>query len=94
MNANLERGADTARRIRSDKYNRLIPYNFFHGIIWGEWPDASALVEPDTSQQRAWNGRVFYLGGKKMFLKCQPQLRRGLISTLVQVYRRPETCCK
>jgi hypothetical protein len=51
-------------------------------------------VEPDTSQQRAWNGRVFYLGGKKMFLKCQPQLRRGLISTLVQVYRRPETCCK
>ena len=94
MNANLERGADTARRTRWDKYNRLIPYYFFHSIIWGEWPDASALVEPDKSQRRAWNGRVFYLGGKKMILKCQPHLRRGLISTLIQEYRRSETCRK
>jgi len=47
LNERLEASLDTARRPRSDKYNRLVPYNYIHGL--GGSPDFCMLVEPDKN---------------------------------------------
>ena len=90
MNARLEGGDDIARRSRIDKYNRLVPYHYFHGE--GDSPDYCLLVEPNKNHRRAWKGKARELGGEQIFLKCQPRQRRGHISALVQDYRDSETC--
>ena len=90
LNERLEASLDTARRPRSDKYNRLVPYNYIHGL--GGSPDFCMLVEPDKNQRTAWKGRAWELAGEHMVLTCQPHLRRGLISAIVQDYRDSETC--
>jgi hypothetical protein len=90
MNARLEAGDDISRRARSDRYNRLVPYNYFHSK--GDLPDFCLLVEPNKNKRSAWKGKVWELAGEQMILTCQPHQRRGLISTLVQDYRDSETC--
>jgi hypothetical protein len=90
LNERLEAGFDTARRSRSDKYNRLVPYNFIHNL--GDSPDYCMLVEPNKNQRTAWKGKAWELAGEHMVLTCQPHLRRGLVSAIVQDYRDSETC--
>jgi hypothetical protein len=89
LNSRIESGVDVQRN-RSDWYNRLIPYNYFHHL--GDMRDYCMLVEPDKSQRKAWKGKTWDLGGQPMILRCQPHLRRASIETLIKDYRDSESC--
>jgi hypothetical protein len=79
MNADLVHGADTKRALRSDKYERQVPYNYFHHK--GNGPDFCSLVEPNKSMRTQWKGKKFVLGGE----------RRGTCAALAEDYRLSET---
>ena len=90
LNSRIESGVAVQRNPRSDRYNRLIPYNYFHHL--GDMRDYCMLVEPDKSQRKAWKGKTWDLGGQPMILRCQPHLRRASIETLIKDYRDSELC--
>jgi len=92
MNSELIAGDDTRRAVRSDKYDRRVPYNYFHHL--GDGPDFCSLVEPDKSKRNAWKGKEFVLGDESLILQCQPACRRGTCATLCEDYRRSETAHK
>ena len=90
LNQRLYSGENIHRRRRFDWYDRWIIYNYFHGL--DDLPDYCYQVEPDKNQRTNWLGKAWELGGEHVVLTCQPHLRRGLISTLVEDYRESETC--
>jgi hypothetical protein len=89
MNADLVHGADTKRALRSDKYERQVPYNYFHHK--GNGPDFCSLVEPNKSMRTQWKGKKFVLGGEVLHLDCQQSSRRGTCGALAKDYRLSET---
>jgi len=92
MNRDLIAGKDTLRTVRSDKYDRRVPYNYFHHE--GDGPDFCSLVEPNKSKRKQWQGKLFMLGDESIRLTCQPSSRRGTCAALAEDYRRSETALK
>lgn len=90
MNEALRSGEDVQRAANSSRYNRLVPWNFYHRT--GKNPDGSMLVELDKGQRAEWNGKPWTLGDESMKLRCKPHSRRGTIGDLVKEYRESETC--
>jgi hypothetical protein len=89
MNNELLAGMDIKRAVRSDKYDRWVPYNYFHHS--GDGPDFCSLVEPDKSKRTQWHGKKFFLAGEEVILHCQPASRRGTRASLAEDYRNSET---
>lgn len=89
MNRELREHAFAKRRIRGDKYDRKIVYNYFHheGLL----PDFSSLVEPDKNVRIKWKKKAWMFDGQEMKLQCDMKIRKGTKGELAEEFLNSET---
>lgn len=93
MNSDVITGADTARKIRSDYYDKMRVYNFFHDQDQqvSDLPDYSALVHLDKSKRNPFQNMKWKLFDKDMTLTCCPRYRQATLGMLAIEYLTSET---
>ena len=89
MNTELREGNYAERKIRGDRYDRMVIRNYFHHE--GDSPDFCSLVEPDKNNRTKWAGKKWDLCGQEMTLKCEMRVRKGTMSELAEDYLNSET---
>jgi hypothetical protein len=98
MDQKLLSGEYANRKTRSDCYDKMVVYQFFHGGnvsfdgVEYTLPDYSALVEVDKSKKDHYLKKTFTLpGGPVLKLSCQHKCRRGSVAMLSREYLLSET---
>lgn len=89
MNEELRKHAFAKRRVRGDKYDRNIVYNYFHheGVL----PDFCSLVEPDKNVRVKWKRKAWLFDGHERKLQCDMKIRKGTKGELAEDFLNLET---
>jgi len=85
----MNEDAFAKRRVRGDKYDRNIVYNYFHheGVL----PDFCSLVEPDKNVRVQWKRKAWLFDGHERKLQCDMKIRKGTKGELAEDFLNSET---